>query len=120
MHELALADAIVAIAETHAHGRRVARVELRVGRLRQVVADALVFSFELVALGTVAEGAELALEEVPVVVACRVCDGETEADGFPLACARCGALEVEVRDGEQFQVVALELEGEPVALAARR
>lgn len=120
MHELALADAIVAIAEEHAAGRRVARVELQVGRLRQVVPDALAFSFELVAAGTAAEGAELAIEDVPARVTCRRCGRETEVDGFPLACAVCGALDVDVTDGEQFQVVALELEDEPVAVGARR
>ena len=113
MHELGLAEAVVAIAAEHARGSRVARVELAVGRLRQVVPDALAFSFELVAQGTPVDGAELAIEEVPVRVACRACRAESEVDPFPLACARCGALDVEVTDGEQFQVVALELEREP-------
>ncbi len=119
MHELALAEAVVAIAERHARGRRVTGVELEVGRLRQVVADALAFSFELAAQGTVAEGARLVVEEVPVRVACRACGAESEAERPPLACARCAALDVQVRNGEQFQVVALELEDEPVAAARR-
>ena len=110
MHELALAEAVVAIAAGHSHGRRVARVELEVGVLRQVVPEALAFSFELVAQGTAAEGAELALDEVPVRLACRVCAAETAVDAFPLACPRCGALEVDVKSGEEFQIVALELE----------
>jgi hydrogenase nickel incorporation protein HypA/HybF len=120
MHELALAETVVAIAEEHAGGRRVARVELEIGRLRQVVPDALSFSFELVAQGTVVEGAVLALEEVPVRIACRACGAQTEMKAFPFACARCGGIDVEVTDGEQFQVVALELEDEPVGAAVRR
>ena len=110
MHELALAEAVVAIAAEHARGRRVARVELEVGALRQVVPEALAFSFELVTQGTPAEGAELALEEVPLRLACSTCEAETVADAFPLACPRCGGLEVEVTSGEEFQIVALELE----------
>jgi hydrogenase nickel incorporation protein HypA/HybF len=115
MHELALAEAIVAIAEEHSRGRRVARVELQVGHLRQVVPDALEFSFGLVAEGTAVEGAELAIEEVPVQVACRACGTASDADELPFACARCGSLDVNVIDGEQFQVVALELDEEPIA-----
>ena len=110
MHELALAEAVVAIATEHSRGRRVARVELEVGALRQVVPEALAFSFELVAQGTPAEGAELALEKVPIRLACRTCAAETAANAFPLACPRCGGLEVEVKSGEEFQIVALELE----------
>lgn len=117
MHELALAEAVVSIAEEHARGRRVVRVELEVGRLRQVVPDALGFSFELVARGTAVEGAELAICDVPVRVACRACGCEGEVDEFPFACASCGGVEVEVTDGEQFRVVALELEEEPVVAA---
>jgi len=119
VHELALAEAVVAIAEEHARGRRVARVELRVGRLRQVVPDALSFSFELAALGTVVEGAELALEEVPVCLACRTCGSSSVIEDLPLGCRRCGSFEVDVTSGEEFQVVALELEPEPVAAARR-
>jgi hydrogenase nickel incorporation protein HypA/HybF len=119
LHELALAEAIASIAERHAQGRRVTRVEVEVGRLRQVVPDALAFGFELVTSGTALDGAELALEELPVRLACRACGARTEPDRFPFACEECGSLDVEVTDGEQLQVVALELEDEPVALTGR-
>ena len=46
MHELAIADAIVRIAERHTDGRAVAAVHVRVGALRQVVPSALSFAFE--------------------------------------------------------------------------
>jgi hydrogenase nickel incorporation protein HypA/HybF len=120
MHELALAEAIVAIAEEHAGDRRIARIELEIGVLRQVVPDALSFSFELVAQGTSAEGAELAIEHVPACVTCRACDVETEVDAFPFACGGCGSLDVDVTGGEQCHVVALELESELVAAVRRR
>lgn len=116
MHELALADAIARIAADHAAGRRVTRVEVKVGHLRQVVPSALTFAFELVGAGTSLEGAELVLEEIPAAVACRACGAEGEVDGFPLACPACAGLDVEVVRGEELLVDALELEGteEPV------
>jgi hydrogenase nickel incorporation protein HypA/HybF len=110
MHELALADAIVRIASEQAGSRRVTKVELRVGHLRQVVPSALEFSFELVARGTVVEGAELEIEEVPIQVRCRACGEATRSDGFPLACGLCGGLDVEVTAGEELLVESLELE----------
>jgi hydrogenase nickel incorporation protein HypA/HybF len=119
MHELALAQAVVSIVERHAEGRRVASVEVAVGRLRQVVVDALAFSFELVAQGTPVEGAEFHVEVIPIVIACDACGAETPVDTFPLACGRCGAFEVQVRSGEEFHVVALELEEAGVAAARR-
>lgn len=77
MHELALAEAIAAIAEEHAGGRRVAKVEVEIGHLRQVVPTALTFAFELVTQGTPIEGAELEIKDVPARVACRSCKADS-------------------------------------------
>jgi hydrogenase nickel incorporation protein HypA/HybF len=110
MHELAIAQAVVDIVERHAAGRRVERVELRVGRLRQVVPSALRFGFELAARDTVAEGAELEIVDVPVGGRCRACGGEGDFDAFPFACALCGSRDVELTRGEELLVEALEVE----------
>ena len=110
MHELAIAQAIVQIAGNHAGDRRVTKVEVKVGRLRQVVPTALDFSFGLVAEGTAVEGAELAIEEVPAAGRCRGCGAESELHAFPLRCAACGGVDLELLRGEELLVDALELE----------
>src|SRR3954454_10424304 len=110
MHELSIADAVVQIVNRHAGGRRVSKVELRVGHLRQVVPSALEFAFELVASGTPVEGAELVLEEVPAAGRCRRCDEVSRLDGFPLTCGACGGWDVEVTAGEELRVESLDLE----------
>jgi hydrogenase nickel incorporation protein HypA/HybF len=110
MHELAIAQAIVEIVERHAAGRRVARVELRVGRLRQVVPSALRFGFELTARATVAEGAQLEIVDVAAGGRCRSCGADCELDAFPFVCARCGAADVELTRGEELLVEAVEVE----------
>ena len=115
MHELAIAESLVAIAERHAAGRRVTRVEVAAGHLRQVVPTALEFAFELVAEGTVLEGAELVMTEVPAAGRCRSCGAESRLDGFPLTCARCGGWDVEVTTGEELRVESLDLEEEEMA-----
>ena len=120
MHELSLADAVVTIARDHARGRRVTRVDVKIGLLRQVVPEALEFAFELVAAGTEVEGAELRVEHVPVRVRCVRCDAESEAPEFPLACAECGGLDVEVVAGDELLVEALELEEELAAVGGGR
>jgi len=112
MHELSLAEAIVTVVERHARGRRVTRVEVAVGHLRQVVPPALAFAFELVAKGTVAEGAELALTEVPAAGRCRSCGAGSELAAFPFTCRACGAWDVEVTAGEELRVESLDVEQE--------
>jgi hydrogenase nickel incorporation protein HypA/HybF len=112
MHELSIAQAIVAVAARHAGGARVERVPVRIGHLRQVVPAALAFSFELCAHGTPVDGAELEIEHVPIGAVCRSCGTDSELDGFPLACPACGGLAVDVVRGEELQVESLELETE--------
>ena len=112
MHELSIAQAIVDVAVRTAGEARVTRVLVRAGQLRQVVPSALEFSFELCTHGTPAEGAVLELEVVPVEVACRACGARSEPGGFPLACAACGGLAVDVTRGEELQVESLELDAE--------
>jgi hydrogenase nickel incorporation protein HypA/HybF len=116
MHELAIAESVVRIVCSHAGDRRVTRVELKVGHLRQVVPDALAFSFTLVAEGTAAEGAELAIEEIPAAGRCRRCGTESELPAFPLTCAACGSWDVDVHRGEELLVDSLECEAREVAL----
>jgi hydrogenase nickel incorporation protein HypA/HybF len=116
MHELALAEALAAIAAEHARGRPVLKVEVQVGHLRQVVPSALTFAFELVTQGTALEGAELELERVPAAGRCRACGTETELDGFPLQCGSCDGFDLELLRGEEFLVMALELDDEHDAL----
>jgi hydrogenase nickel incorporation protein HypA/HybF len=110
MHEFSIANALLQIALRNAQGRRVARVEVTVGHLRQVVPSSLEFAFEVCARGTAAEGAQLVLSEVPVSARCRGCGARTELTGFPWACRACESADVELTGGEELQVEALELE----------
>jgi len=113
VHELAIAQSVVAIADRHAHGRRVASVQLQVGHLRQVVPSALTFAFELVAEGTALEGADLQIEVVGAAGTCRTCGADTILPDFPLCCAQCGGCDIEVTRGEELLVESLEL-GDPI------
>jgi hydrogenase nickel incorporation protein HypA/HybF len=112
MHELAIAEAVIDIAAVHAAGRRVTAVYVKVGRLRQVVPAALEFSFALAAEGTPVQGARLEIEHVPAGGVCRACGRESELDAFPLSCAACGGLDVEVIRGEELLVDSLECDEE--------
>jgi hydrogenase nickel incorporation protein HypA/HybF len=112
VHELAIAHSVVSIAERHAAGRHVTRVEVKVGHLRQVVPSALTFAFDLLVEDTALEGADLRIEEVPASGLCRDCGAQTKLPYFPLACETCGSLDVEVTAGEELVVDSLELEDE--------
>ncbi|GGZ03817.1 hypothetical protein GCM10010365_23400 [Streptomyces poonensis] len=65
MHEVGLCEEILRAVERRARGRRVTGVTVRIGSLHAVVEGALTQSFELVARGSVADGAGIELVTVP-------------------------------------------------------
>jgi hydrogenase nickel incorporation protein HypA/HybF len=110
LHELSIAESVIEVASRQADGRRVTKVHMRVGHLRQVVPSSLAFGFGLLAEGTPAEGAELEIEQVPAEGRCRACGRESRLGGFPLSCPGCGNFELEILKGEELMVDSLELE----------
>ena len=64
MHEMGLAQGIVAVVEDLAAGRAVQRISVRVGTALAVVGDSLEFNFTLVTEGTPLESAVLHVAHV--------------------------------------------------------
>lgn len=109
MHELAISRALLAAALRHAEGRRVVRIDVTVGALRQVVPDNLAFYFEIVARGTLCDEALLAPTLAPAVLRC-ACGHEWELAEPSFRCPRCGGAEVNVLGGEQLRVESIEVQ----------
>ena len=108
MHELAIAESVVASVLEHTGGRRVAVVRLRVGRLAGVVPDALSFCFELATAGTTLEGASLELVEEHGRAHCRTCACDFTLDDPILLCG-CGSADVELLSGQDLSVTSVEV-----------
>ena len=110
MHEMALAEGILAVVLDAAEGQKVRRIGLQVGRLQMVVPDSLQFSFQLISDGTPAAEAVVEMEEIPVLLRCKECGKETEVNNPPFNCGHCNAFEIEVVSGDQLIVDSVELE----------
>ena len=123
MHELSISSAIVDTALNHADGRRVTRVDVTVGALRQVVGESLAFYFEIVARDTDCDGAELGLETVAAWMRCRTCEQEWDPAPRPEAghagpelalpafrCPACERPDAEIVRGDELEVESIEVE----------
>jgi hydrogenase nickel incorporation protein HypA/HybF len=119
MHELAIAQAIVAAAERHAQGRPVSVVRVRVGRLRQVVPEYLGWFFEIAARETLCEGAALESEPVPSQLRCGACGAEWDPVPPPaedqaslivgFRCPGCGSPDHRVLSGDELVVESIDV-----------
>lgn len=113
MHELSIAMGIVEAAVEEAEKRRVqvSGVHLRLGALSGVVKDALLFSYEVACQDTPLAGSKLIIEDVPVVVFCAKCNDRRElASVQSFACPACGTPTMNIVQGKELEVFALEVE----------
>lgn len=108
MHELGMCEGVVEAVERRARGRRVTRLRLRVGNMHRVVPEAFGQAFEMAAAGSVAQGAEVDLNFIPVRTACRSCGAESESEDFVPLCQGCGSADVEIVGGQELMLESLE------------
>jgi hydrogenase nickel incorporation protein HypA/HybF len=109
MHELSLCRSIVDIVNRHADGRDVRAVHLRVGQLRQIVPDTLVFCWGLMNENTPLAGSALEVESVAAEIRCRTCSTTTTISQPILVCSSCTGTDVEIVAGEEFLITTLDL-----------
>jgi hydrogenase nickel incorporation protein HypA/HybF len=112
VHEISLMQDAVILATQQARAsgaRRIHRIAMRVGALSGAVPETLEFAFEIVAKGTLAEGATLEIERVPVLCYCPACAEEFEPADLVCECTRCGRPSTQVRRGRELHVASLEV-----------
>jgi hydrogenase nickel incorporation protein HypA/HybF len=110
MHELGLCTAIVDKVEERAGERQVARLRVHVGRLLHVHPEAFDQSFQIAAMGTVADGATAELVLLPVKARCTDagCAATWDCEEIPLACPTCGGINVDVVGGDELLLESIE------------
>ncbi len=112
MHELSIMQNALSLALEQAgaaRAKRVHAIHLRVGALSGVVPDALQFAFEALVPGTLAEGAALAIENVPACFWCPCCAREFQAEDMLAECPDCHRLSTELRAGRELELTSLEI-----------
>jgi len=114
MHELSIAEALIEQVgrELKRAGQPgpVVRLELSVGRLSGVHAEALRFAFELLAPGTLVDGAELEISESRARCCCRNCGAETEIEELVFCCPSCESDQVTIEGGRDLLLECIEVE----------
>ena len=116
MHEMGIAMEIVEITKASIpedmKGARVQRVSLQVGKLSAIVADSLQFCFDLVIKDTPLEGAELVIEELPVVVRCKDCQAQWTVTEPIFTCQQCKSGNIDILSGRELDIRSIEIEDE--------
>lgn len=112
MHEVSLMESVadIAIARARAAGaRRIHQLQLDVGEFSGVVIEALEFAFEVVAAGTILEGADLAIATVPARCFCETCRTQFHPNDWTCECPACHRLSVDIRQGKTLELASIEV-----------
>jgi hydrogenase nickel incorporation protein HypA/HybF len=112
MHELGISKSLIEVALAALTERRVTRnatsLQVEVGRFTSVVPDVLQFYFDVLARGTLLDGAELQIVSVPLRTRCRTCGSEAEPAEPTLLCPVCDGL-AEIVSGRELRLVSIDV-----------
>lgn len=113
MHEMSLVesimDAILEMKEQNNWGR-IQKIVLKIGDMRQVIPEIMVFAFKTASESTPLEGAELIIKAVKLHFSCKDCQKEWGEENMAFLCPFCGSYEVELLHGMELEIERLEVD----------
>jgi hydrogenase nickel incorporation protein HypA/HybF len=113
MHELAICQSLMEQVESIAQQRdamRVTSITIGMGPLSGVEFQLLKNAYPIASAGTVAQDAELVIEQLPVRVRCNQCGSESDALPNKLTCKQCGDWRTTLISGDELLLMSVELE----------
>jgi hydrogenase nickel incorporation protein HypA/HybF len=116
MHELPITESILKIVLKHAETnnvRRVVAIHLQIGKLSELEDEWIQRYFDYLSKGTVAQGAELKIERMPIRVKCDVCSNSYETEMAKLGdlvCPACGEKGCTLLSGREYYIKDMEVQ----------
>ncbi len=112
MHELSLLENVRTILEDHAKAQNFQRVEeitLAIGALSCIETEALIFAFDAVMKGSLAENAQLNFKYIEGQGRCQSCGQLTVMEMLYDVCEHCGHPRVDVMTGLEMKITELKV-----------
>lgn len=112
MHEYGITESLLRIVEDRAKeagATQVTVIRIVVGALTGFVPDSIQFYYDTMSKGTVAEGATLEFEELPVKLRCRACSEVFQPESRHWACPKCASEEVDIEGGRELYIKEMEV-----------
>lgn len=121
MHEMPYTQAILDAALNACSGQRIKALYLDVGQFSSIVPDSVEIFFKFLSENTLAEGAKLVFNTVPVKLTCQDCGKEITLDPesskpvrqaiaqvFSQGCS-CGQKQLKITQGLDFDLTSIEV-----------
>jgi len=113
MHELSIMQETLNLAIDMAKAQsaeRIYHMTLHIGLLSGVVPEALRFAFDVVVKETIAEGATLDIQTIPIQCQCTYCNQPFEPqDSYIYECPSCHQLSHTLLKGRELKLISMEV-----------
>jgi hydrogenase nickel incorporation protein HypA/HybF len=113
MHELAVAQSILDISIRRAQetsARRITDINLVIGQFSSIVDDSIQFYWDIIADGTLAEGATLHFDRIPGEMTCGNCGHTFHPSDRAFDCPSCNSGSVRITKGDEFRIESIDIE----------
>jgi hydrogenase nickel incorporation protein HypA/HybF len=113
MHELAITQQILNLAQQHAEeagAQQVTDLHLEIGALSTIIDDSVQFYWDMICNGTVCEGAILHFHRIPAQLHCHDCNQNYTLENELTACPHCQGFRVQIVSGEEFQLKSIDVQ----------
>jgi hydrogenase nickel incorporation protein HypA/HybF len=112
MHELSVAQNIIDIVRENVPGTdysNVNKILLEVGEFSGVVADSLLYCFDIIKSDTEFFNAEMKIKKIPFVLYCNACKTETSNTAGIRLCEKCGGYDTQIISGTDMKIIEVEV-----------
>ena len=116
MHELPITESILKVVLTHAEKnnvRKVTAINLQVGKLSDLEDEWIQSYFDFLSKGTLAEGAKLNIERIPIKLQCNLCATLYEVEKTNIGdtvCPGCGKTDGKLISGREYHIKDMEVQ----------
>jgi len=107
MHELSLAREILEICYRESMGKKIKRLNLRIGELSSVSPESLLFYLDNITEDSCLEGAKIEYEIIEASLSCDKCGANFKTDDW--ICPYCGKTITEYGIGRELEIESIEL-----------
>ncbi len=110
MHELSIAFSIVELAEEEARKANasiITKVEVEIGTMAGIENDALLFAWDSVVLGTMAQQSTLVIHSMQAEAHCLECGKDFPVEHFFVQCPDCSSFRYQITKGKEMRVSSL-------------
>ena len=111
MHGIGISEDILKIVKKRAKEEgltKVSKLKIKIGEMYMVGEEEILKTFDMVSKGTIAEGASLKVDVVPIAIKCSECDKIIKGNQFSLSCPNCNSMNLDVLSGEELIVEGIE------------